>query len=66
MKCGPSFNPNLNFAWPGAQFSSFLMNEASLGEEQSDNEEVDVFFAAFNMLTDAVITPEITRNVCLN
>lgn len=38
------------------------MDNAGLPEKR-DDEEFDAFYAAFNVLTDAIITPEITRMV---
>lgn len=62
MQCGPGFNPNLNLAWPGSQFSAFSMNHTS-EPEVVDAEIYDAFGAAHNMIVDTIITPEETRKV---
>ncbi|ODN03630.1 putative methylcrotonoyl-CoA carboxylase beta chain, mitochondrial [Orchesella cincta] len=56
--CGPAFQPSFHFMWPQAKLADLEMVKST------DNPVfLDSFYAAANMITDAIVAPSETRSV---
>ncbi|CAL8094231.1 unnamed protein product [Orchesella dallaii] len=56
--CGPAFQPSFHFMWPQAKMIDLEMVKST------DNPVcLDSFYAAANMITDAIVPPSKTRSV---